>query len=476
MCWSCCIYTVSCTSVLQDFQLTNLYPYYLPPRCRFGRVSSEGAPLPPLPPQLLEQYGHPPGGYRQQAQQAQHAQQVQQAQQAQHVPWSGAASSAARAASDAHEWQGLEAGRTGSAESLNVKGSLRRKYSQLPSSSSVGSRAARGGSAGTRSNSFAAAAAAAVAAAGLAGSRTSSFRGASGSQAGAGREPQPIPAAQLLGTILESERASSSSGGRTSGTSGGGSSRGSGGGSSWDSGGGEGAEAGTEDGSTAGGAARQPGAPSRFGRQPPPETAGQAGDAAQLCAAGALPPAEQPGGGETGAARSTPDGQPPQPPQPLQPPQSPSLLARLRSLLPGCSPAGASASAAGVPGSPRQLQQALSGASRSRSLLRMLSSRQLSRVSPHSAGDELPTGGQPQPGAASLQRQVAAAAQRLLHRPASLAPGGEAQQQQARLLAAAQQHLARMQVASDEAAMHAERRQVRHCEGGSAPLMLPMLM
>ena len=394
-----------------------------------------------MPPELLEQYEHPPEGYRQQARQAQQAQQARQAQQ---LGGGTAGSSSAGATSDAPEWQGLEAGRASSAESLDVKGSLRRKYGRLPSSSSTGSRAAGGGSAGTRSNSFASAAAAAVAAAGFAGSRTSSFRGggSAGGQLGGTRE-QP-PSSKLLGTILESERGSSSSGGRTSGSSGGGSS---GGGSSGGGSSSRGSGSGAGDGSAAGSAppVRQPGAPSRLSRQlsgqlagPAVEEAGGSEDIAEAINEFAAVRTE-------GAAR---------------PPQSPSLLSRLRSLLPGGSPPGASApTGSGGASSPRQLQQVLSGAGRSRSVLRMLSSRQLSRVSPHSGGEELPAG-QPLPGPPTLQHQMAAAAQRLSQRPASLVPGGEAQQQQAQLLAAAQLHLARLQAAPDEATMHAERRQV----------------
>lgn len=162
----------------------------------------EGAEPPPVPRHLLEQYGHPPGGYRQQDQQAQQEQQ----------PWGSEAASSAAAGptSEAAEWQGPEAG---SADSRDVKGSLRRKYSRLASSSSMGSRAGGGGSAGMRSDSFAAAAAAAVAAAGFAGSRAGSFRGSGGQLAG-GREQAPV--LQSLGTILESDRASSSSGGGSS--------------------------------------------------------------------------------------------------------------------------------------------------------------------------------------------------------------------------------------------------------------------
>ncbi|PRW20834.1 hypothetical protein C2E21_8605 [Chlorella sorokiniana] len=70
------------------------------------------------------------------------------------------------------------------------------------------------------------------------------------------------------------------------------------------------------------------------------------------------------------------------------------------------------------------------------------------------------------------QSQVAAAAQRLSQRPASLVPGGEAQQQQARLLAAAQLHLARMQAAPDDATMHVERRQLFECLAASTAAMV----
>lgn len=388
----------------------------------------EGAEPPPVPRHLLEQYGHPPGGYRQQDQQAQQEQQ----------PWGSEAASSAAAGptSEAAEWQGPEAG---SADSRDVKGSLRRKYSRLASSSSMGSRAGGGGSAGMRSDSFAAAAAAAVAAAGFAGSRAGSFRGSGGQLAG-GREQAPV--LQSLGTILESDRASSSSGG---GSSSGGR----------DSGSGMGEAAGPAVGTAAGAAgaaeqARQPAAPSRFARQMPAHVGSPAagGDAVP-----AIAPVAEDGSNDSTAP------QPPADEQPQPPPQPPSLLVRLRSLLPGQgSPPGASGPA--VPGSPRQLQQTLSGASRSRSLLRMLSSRQLSRISPHSAGEEPPSAGQPVHGPPTLQQQLEAAAQRLGQRPASLVPGGEAQQQQARLLAAAQRHLSRMQAAPDEATMHAERRQV----------------
>ena len=390
-----------------------------------------------MPPELLEQYGHPPGGYRQQAPQAQQ------------LGGGPAGSSSAGASSDAPEWQGLEAGQASSADSLDVKGSLRRKYGRPASSSSTGSRAAAGGSAGTRSNSFASAAAATVAAAGFAGSRTSSFRGggSTGGQLGATRE-QP-PSSQLLGTILESERGSSSSGGRTSGSSGGdGSSRGSG------SGVGEGGAAGAAP------PARQPGAPSRLSRQLSGQLVAPAAGAAPQEAAAALPPVEEAGGSED-IAEVINEVAAVQPTGAAQPPQLPTLLSRLRSLLPGGSSPGVFApTGSGGASNPSQLQQALSGAGRSRSVLRMLSSRQLSRVSPHSADEELPTAGQPLPGPPTLQHQMAAAAQRLSQRPAWLTPGGEAQQQQARLLTAAQLHLARLQAAPDEATMHAERRQV----------------
>lgn len=303
----------------------------------------------------------------------------------------------------------------------------------------MGSRAGGSGSAGTRSDSFAAAAAAAVAAAGFAGSRAGSFRGGGG-QLAVSREQ--APALQSLGTILESDRASSSSGG---GSSSGGRDGGS------DTGEGAGPAAGSAAGA-AGSAqqVRQPTAPSRFARQMPTHVDSSA---ASGHAVPAMTPVAENGSNDSTAPQPSVDEQPQPPPQP------PSLLVRLRSLLPGQgSPPAASGPAA--TGHPGQLQQTLSGASRSRSLLRMLSSRQLSRISPQSAGEDPPTAGQPTHGPPTLQQQLEAAAQRLGQRPATLVPGGEAQQQQARLLAAAQRHLSRMQAAPDEATMHAERRQV----------------
>lgn len=326
-----------------------------------------------MPPELLQQYGHSP--QRRQPPE----------------PRSVAVSSPTAGEIEESGWQGSEAGRSSSVGS--IRGSLRRKYSRLPSTSSAGG----SGSAGTRSNSFAAAAAAAGAAAGLS-SRGASFR--VGQQGG--REP---PAAQPLGTIEESERASSSSSG-------------SGGHQSADGGG--------------SGAARPSGSPRE--KQQPATAAPLAGPQAAATAAGA--------------------------PQQVQ---SPPLLQRLRLLLPG-SPQAAMADEASRASPPQQMPRTTS---RSRSLLRALSSRQLSRVAPKGLPEDSPApapaaGRTPSPRA--LQQAVAAATERLQHRPPSLAPDGPAQQEQARLLAAAKEHLRCMQAASDEAVMHAERRQVGKTE------------
>lgn len=301
-----------------------------------------------MPPQLLQRYGHAVGG------------------------------SAAADTSDGGEWQGPEGGPAGSGGSVgSVRGSLRRKYSRLPSSAS---------SAGPRSGSFAAAAAAALAATGVAsGSRSASFR-------------QPQQGGQALGTIPESDRASSSSGGRSRGG---------------------GAVEGTGGATTPGETQPQAGLPAAHETRP----AGQ--------------PVAAPAAGSSAAA----------PPQPSTP-----LMLRLRSMFLG----GPTS-----PPSGQQLQQSTSGASRSRSLLRLLSSRQLSRISPQTAGEEAPGSPASQPlTAAGLQQAAAQAARRAQQRPPSLLPGGEQQREQERLLAAAQRHLSRMQAAPDEATMHSEKRQV----------------
>ena len=342
--------------------------------CRFGERRTEGLP-PPLPPELLERYGHPPRRY------------------------SRPAELHSVVTSTAGEGEGRA-----EAAGESIRDSLRHKYSHLGSSS-------RGGSGGRSSASFAAAAAAALAATGLgSGSVGSSFKG--------DQQQQPMPAPLITIPESDSGRASSSGGGDT----------------------GKHAAAGMEPGNASDGPAGQQ-------KQQPAHSASPSKYQKQLSAAVAA--AVRAAGGEPaphGATQAAQSGSAPAG-------RSPSLLARLLSLLPGTRTAGGGAAGGGPAG--RGLYQAPSFPSaRSRSLLRMLSSRQLSRVSPQGQ-DERPGGTPP-----SLQQQAAAAAERLRRRPPTLQPGGEPQREQARLLAAAQEHLRRMQAAGDEAAMQAERRQV----------------
>lgn len=334
---------------------------------RFGAWESEELP-PPVPPELLEQYGHSP---------------CQQPPELRSVAVSSTAG-------ESGGWQGPEAGR---ASSSSIHTSLRQKYSRLPSSSSAGSRPGAVGSAGARAGGFAAAAAAAVAAAGL--SRSTSLQAG---LAGGGEQPQ---AGLQLDTIAEG------SSGRASSGSGAASER----------------PGQSADGSGSAAAAQPPsGTPSKYQKQL------SAGAAANTAAVPGTPAA-------AAVARS------------------PSLLQRLSSWLPG---AGATGQAQGP--SPTM--------SRSRSLLRVLSGRQLSRVSPQQDEPAAAASGTP-PSPRALQAAAAAAAERLQRRPPSLEPVGGVQQEHARLLGAAREHLRRMQCAADEATMHAERRQVRACLDGT---------